>query len=178
MVLDPTLLLSREEWNEIVDAPMVEGKYIFFYSWAYRDEEINKIISEYAKKVDLDVYVINASKWIAKDPQKYGFKLFPMSGPETFLNLMKYADKVFVQSFHGVIFANIFKKNFYFMDEHRDNTLDPRLDSILTILDKKDRVARNAKDIGQFEAIDYSRENKLFDKLKTISEAFLENNIV
>ena len=64
------------------------------------------------------------------------------------------------------------------MDEHRDNTLDPRLDSILTILDKKDRVARNAKDIGQFEAIDYSRENKLFNKLKTISEAFLEKNIV
>ena len=178
MVLDPTLLLSREEWNEIVVAPMVEGKYIFFYSWAYRDEEINKIISEYAKKVGLDVYVINASKWTMKDPQKYGFKLFPMSGPEAFLNLMKYADKVFVQSFHGVIFANIFKKDFYFMDEHKDNTLDPRLDSILTILDKKDRVARNAKDIGQFEAIDYSRENKLLGNLKTISEAFLEKNIV
>ena len=64
------------------------------------------------------------------------------------------------------------------MDEHRDNTLDPRLDSILTILDKKDRVARNAKDIGQFEAIDYSGENKLLGKLKTISEAFLEKNIV
>lgn len=178
MVLDPTLLLSEEEWNEIVDAPMVEGKYIFFYSWAYCDEEINKIISEYAKKVGLDVYVINASKWTMKDPQKYSFKLFPMSGPETFLNLMKYADKVFVQSFHGVIFANIFKKDFYFMDEHRDNTLDPRLDSILTILDKKDRVARNAKDIGQFEAIDYSGENKLLGNLKTISEAFLEKNIV
>ena len=178
MVLDPTLLLSREEWNVIVDAPMVKGKYIFFYSWAYRDEEINNIISQYGKKVGLDVYVINASKWMAKDPAKYGFKLFPMSGPETFLNLMKYADKVFVQSFHGVIFANILKKDFYFMDEHRDNTLDPRLDSILTILDKKDRVARNAKDIGQFEAIDYSRENKLLGSLKTISEAFLEKNIV
>lgn len=56
--------------------------------------------------------------------------------------------------------------------------MDPRLDSILTILDKKDRVARNAKDIGQFEAIDYSRGNKLLGNLKTISEAFLEKNIV
>lgn len=178
MVLDPTLLLSREEWNEIVDEPMVEGKYIFFYSWAYCDDEINEIISEYAKKVGLDVYVINALKWIERDPQKYDFKLFPMSGPVAFLNLMKYADKVFVQSFHGAIFANIFKKNFYFMDEHKDNTLDPRLDSILTILDKKDRVARTAKDIDKFEAIDYSKENKLFDNLKNVSEAFLEKNLV
>lgn len=178
MVLDPTLLLSREEWSKIVDAPMINGKYIFFYSWAYCDEDINKIVGEYAKQTGLDVYVINASKWIERDPQKYGFKLFPMSGPEAFLNLMKYADKVFVQSFHGVIFANIFKKDFYFMDEHKDNTLDPRLDSILTILDKKDRVARTAKDFGKFEAIDYSKENKLFDNLQNISEAFLEKNLV
>lgn len=50
MVLDPTLLLSREEWNRTVGAPMVEGKYIFFYSWAYCDEEINEIVAEYAKR--------------------------------------------------------------------------------------------------------------------------------
>lgn len=178
MVLDPTLLLSREEWDRIVGAPMVEGKYIFFYSWAYCDEEINEIVTEYAKKTGMDVYVINASKWIERDPRKYGFKLFPMSGPEAFLNLMKYAEKVFVQSFHGVIFANIFKKDFYFMDEHKDNTLDPRLDSILTILGKKDRVARKAEDIYDNRQIDYSGEGEVFSNLKEKSEAFLQRNVV
>lgn len=178
MVLDPTLLLSSEEWNSIVGNPMINGKYIFFYSWAYSDEDINKIVADYAQKKGMDVYVINASKWLERNPKKYGFKLFPMSGPEVFLNLMKYAEKVFVQSFHGVIFANIFRKDFYFMDEHKDNTLDPRLDSILTILDKKDRVARNAQDIEKEQTTVYSKENKLFEKLKDISEIFLAENLV
>ena len=178
VVLDPTLLLSRQEWNEVVVAPMIEGKYIFFYSWAYCDDEINKIVAEYSKKLGLDVYVINASKWIERDPGKYGFKLFKMSGPEAFLNLMKYAEKVFVQSFHGVIFANIFKKDFYFMDEHKDNTLDPRLDAILTILDKKDRVARTIGDLNNEQVIDYTKENELFNSMKKLSEKFLDENLI
>lgn len=176
MVLDPTLLLSYEEWDSIVGSPMIKGNYIFFYSWAYCDDEINEIVAEYSRKRNLPVYVINASKWLERNPKKYGFNLFKSSGPETFLNLMKYANKVFVQSFHGVIFANIFKKDFYFLDEHKDGTLDPRLNSILTILDKKDRVARSYDEIDDRKYINYKKESQNLVNLKEISENFIKNN--
>lgn len=167
IVADPTLLLDRADWDALTPEPMVRGNYIFYYSWAYEDEKSNSIVSEYARKTGMPVYVINPSKWIRFSPSKFGFRLAERTGPMVFLNLMRYAKKVFVQSFHGIIFADIFQRDYLFLDEHSCNELvDKRIWGILQTLEKEDRIARSLDDIFQLEEVgakesSYTRLSKL-----------------
>ena len=173
VLADPTLLLSKHEWSELIKERYIKEDYIFYYSWAYCDDELNRIVSKYAAKKGLSVYVINASKWINVNPQKYNFKLYKHSGPDVFLNLMRYAKIVFVQSFHGVIFSYILEKQFYFLDEHTDGTLDKRLDYILSLLNMKNRVVRRLEDISQ-QKICYDVKNEKLNRLIDESYTFLD----
>ena len=176
VLLDPTLLLDYTDWDELTTGNPFNEDYIFFYSYSYHHNDLNRIVQEFAKQNNLKVIVINASKWYRQSPNKYGFTLYEDSGPLAFLNLMKYAKTVFVQSFHGVIFANMFKKEFYFLDDHSDNSLDPRLDSILTLLDRKERVVRSLHDITG-EAINYGKENTYLSECVYNSINYLDTNI-
>lgn len=175
VLADPTLLLTESEWSELINDRFVKDEYIFYYSWAYNNDKLNNIVSEYSKKKNIKVVVINPSKWNKKKPEEYGFTLFESSGPIAFLNLMKHSKKAFVQSFHGVIFANQFKKDFYFLDEHEDDSLDARLESILNLFNQKDRVVRKYSDIKE-ASINYEYNVK-YEELKNKSIEFLKNNI-
>lgn len=173
ILADPTLLLSGQAWSELAGERMVKEKYIFYYSWAYDNEKLNRVVEDYARAHGLQVYVINASKWLRRGPGKFGFRLFSSGGPQAFLNLMKYADKVFVESFHGVIFANKFQRDFFFLNDREDGSLDPRLNAILTLWDRKDRIVHNVSDIRD-TPIDYSVENPALEDLIQQSFSYIE----
>ena len=87
-VLDPTLVFGNEKWKTMVDAPFIKGDYIFYYSWAYCDEELRKIISQRSEKTSMPVYVIDAHKWRICNYADDGFILCSKAGPMAFLNLM------------------------------------------------------------------------------------------
>lgn len=141
VLLDPTLLLEKEEWVELIGERMIEEDYIFFYSWAYRERETCKIVMQEGKRLGLKVYVIDASKFAIKDAEKWEFHLCEKGGPLAFLNLMYYAKYSFVESFHGIVFSYIFEKNFWVLDTHEGyHELDTRLKEFLDLFDAQDRV--------------------------------------
>lgn len=151
--VDPTLLVPEEKWIDLAGESIVNGEYIFYYSYNYGDEDLNILVQKAAKKLNLQVYVINASRWVAKNPRKYDFHLAPQEGPLAFLSLMKHAKFVFVQSLHGSIFAYIFKSNFWFLNNRENDVLDQRSENILNLLGKRDRTIRP----NSFEGIDLSK---------------------
>lgn len=173
IVPDPTLLITPQQWQAVPGEPLVKEPYIFYYSWAYEDEELNRIVQRYAESRGLDVYVVDAFKWPKMKPKDFGFKMAPSSGPQTFLNLMKYADKAFVQSFHGIIFAYMMHRDFYLMDNRPVDAMDNRLASILKLLEKEDRVARRLEDIRE-DKIDYSTTPEPLAKSREKGFAYLE----
>lgn len=159
LAADPTLLLEKDTWNKIIGNPLVEDEYIFFYSWSYPDIEMNKIVQKYSKKKGIPAYVINSSKWYRYRPEQFDFILYRESGPITFLNLMKYAKYVFVQSFHGAVFANIFQKNFYFLNEQKYGYLDFRSSNLLENLHQMNRVIHEWSDLQKAESMEIKYES-------------------
>lgn len=140
-ILDPTLVVGGETWNALVGKPMVKGAYIFFYSWAYNDDKILSIVTEEQKKSKIPVYVIDGRKWVNRKPETYGFVLPKKQGPLAFINLMYYANKCYVESFHGLIFAHIFRKNYWLLDIHEHfEEMDTRLKELCNLLKVKGRV--------------------------------------
>ncbi|MCM1284183.1 MAG: polysaccharide pyruvyl transferase family protein [Roseburia sp.] len=145
ILADPTLLIEPEEWKLLAGGRMISKEYIFYYSWAYSDVSMNKIVQRFAKEKSLDVYVINSSKWRRFRPEKFGFWLYEKSGPIAFINLMLYAKYVFVQSFHGVVFSNILKKRFFFLNENID--VDFRADNMLKIFHEENQIIHSWEDM-------------------------------
>lgn len=174
IVPDPTLLITQAQWQAIPGEPLVKEPYIFFYSWAYEDEELNRVVQRYAEKRGLAVYVIDAFKWPRLKPKDFGFQMAPSGGPQTFLNLMKYAEFAFVQSFHGVIFAYMMERDFYLLDNRPVGAMDNRLASILRLLEKEDRVARCVEDVKE-DRVDYSAVPASLAKSRETGMRYLEN---
>lgn len=178
VTLDPTLLLSISDWNKITGVRMINKPYIFYYSWAYPDEKMNELVHRFAKEKNLEVYVINSSRWYKYRPEKFEFTLYNESGPIVFLNLMKYAEYVFVQSFHGTVFANIFQKRFFFLNEKESGEIDFRSRNLIELLHEEKQVVHSWDDVVRAltSNIEYSNDEFL-DKLDK-SYQFLDKAIL
>lgn len=179
MVLDPTLLLSSKEWDNFSGDRIINGKYIFYYSWAYNNDYINRLVEYFSAVFGLPVYVINASKWTRYKPSRYNFILCKEMGPTAFLSLMKYAEYALVQSYHGVIFAYQLRKKFWLLDDHTENEMDSRLKQILDILEANKCVLRNRDDIAMLDPkiIVSKSVNDNIEKYRNESFAFLNEVI-
>ena len=120
VVVDPTLLLNSEYWNQLSGTkPLVAGDYIFFYSpWDNIEvyDEAIKIASEMHTKL-----VISLPYWYPKFHRNPNVVYFVNSGPLEFLNLVKYSRMVIGASFHAVAFSIIYGKQFYAVDGMNDN---------------------------------------------------------
>lgn len=176
LVLDPTLLLTQQEWQASVEKRVVQGEYIFYYSWAYNSDAVNKKVAEFAKENNLPVYVINQFKWIKHKPSDYGFMMCEDAGPQTFLSLMKYARYAMVQSFHGVIFAYQMNKEFFFLDDQPEEKMDVRLKQILFLLGKMDQVLRPADVVKEkmMALKTGNEETKMLKEYRTASYQYIE----
>jgi hypothetical protein len=175
---DPVLLIEEHHWSELAGDATVKQDYIFYYSWSYNSDKLNMFVCNQAKKFNLPVYVVDARKWSNANIFKYDFILPERSGPDVFLNLMKYAKLVFVESFHGVIFSFIFKRHFWLLEAKDNKTLDYRLDGVLAQLGVMDRLLRPSS----FSSTDIQKQIKyneidsgLLESTNSNSFCYLDN---
>ena len=100
-VVDPTLLLNREEWKKMVKPSKRISPYLLFYI-AEDDAYSFKKAKKVAKALGgLNIVAISYEK-IYKGYHVYNCT---SAGPIDFLNLIFNADFVFTTSFHGSIFS-------------------------------------------------------------------------
>ncbi len=177
-VLDPTLLLDESEWKNLVGKPLISEKYIFYYSWAYCYEDEIEIVRKEGQRLGMPVIVIDARKWMNRDEKKYGFVLSNYEGPLAFLNLMYYADTCFVESFHGMVFAYIFRKNFWLLDIHEKlSELDGRLMEFVDLLGAESRVLTKFNYCQKKLLKTEYPENKKLNNLRDISQKYLRETL-
>ena len=179
-VLDPTLTVNTEAWIKLIGKPMIKGSYIFFYSWAYNDQSLVKIVSEQKEKADMPVYVLDSRKWSAKKLRENNFILSKEQGPLAFLNLMYYAERCYVESFHGMIFAYLFQKNFWLLDWHQNlGEMDRRLSELVDLLGMDNRILTpyNYYLIDQSANLVYQKNDRLLDMLD-LSRNYLDKALL
>ncbi len=180
MCLDPTMLLNQGEWEKYIDignAPIINGKYIFYYCFSI-SQDIAKFLKQTSKRLNMPVYFLEPKEWALRCCWKNSIKLVGQYGPESFLNLMKYADIIFTTSFHGTAFSTIFHKNFWYIDSGKnDLNKDDRAVSFLTQLGLLDRY----KTIGYLKsnelnvAPDFNQVDLMLNEIKEKSMEYLRS---
>ena len=102
-VLDPTLLLTANEWSEIEKKPSfkIPNKYMLQFFLGDVTPEYRSEIERIADERDLQILNINDKT----DPKHYAI------GPDEFVWLVHHADTVCTDSFHASVFSISFTRN-------------------------------------------------------------------
>ena len=122
-VVDPTLLLTRDEWNKDLSIKPASGDYIFCY-WLGKFPDIIPTLRQVATRKKKKVHLFlqeNFSFSIWDDPDFRAYwrkefanapyiKLFRSAGPKEFLNHLSGASAVISDSFHALMFSVIYQK--------------------------------------------------------------------
>ena len=106
-VLDPTLLLTKEDWLKVSKRPNFCGDYILVYDLNGRHNLIS-IAKRVQAQHHMPIFCITdkVEAFYHVDKQIYG------AGPSEFLGLFAGAKYVITDSFHGTVFSIIFNKPF------------------------------------------------------------------
>lgn len=171
VVLDPTLLLSKEEWLNISNPKIIPNKkYIFCYFLGGKSIWQRKIAQAYADKYGYEVihlpYIMKTIR--CADKHLKGQGRYDI-GPREFISLINNAECIFTDSFHGMAFSINFNKNFYVFDRDDlfgEKSMNARITDTLDMLGLSSRHITEKKSILDNSLMDYTQTNKILKKEK------------
>ena len=158
--LDPTLLMTKEEWDNYTDDCYKQKEYILTYN-LHHDPEIDKYAQALSKKYHIPVYNISYN-W--HDIIRRG-KLQWCPSVEGFLRF------VIADSFHATVFSIVFERPFVTITPE---VASSRISSLLTMLELSDRNLPRYTDISVMESpINYTRVKGLLSAEQEKSMEYL-----
>ena len=180
-VLDPTLILEREQWEKICAERQIKTKYVFCFFFGNQEKPRN-IAAEYAKRNGYKLVTIPflSNRFRAEDCSFGDIRLSNVS-PEEFLSLIKYSEFVFTDSFHATVFSHIFEKQFIVYAENLNKTR-VRMLSLTQLFGTQNRFIGDevSTDIDYVESladIKYDNDFSEYSKCKEYSKEFLISNL-
>lgn len=177
VVIDPTLLLSKEEWNNIFPEKKHEtGEYIL--SFFLNDERAHLCAAKkFAKKHNYKLVII---------PYK-GTTYFQNAdiradaGLEEFINLIRSAKYILTDSFHMTVFSIIYRKQFYTFQRFEENTFtsqNVRVTNLLDVVNLSERlIPYQTTVIQEKKYINYDNQVKKLNLEIEKSKMFLKKAI-
>lgn len=177
VVLDPTLLIEKKDYEPIVsDELSLPKKYIFYYSPTY-SIPINKMVKKISKKYNMPVIAFNSKAYYLRGMNFTGFRLPSFEDPKAYLQLMKNAELVITTSFHGTVFSTIYRKKFWVIKNGGMYENDDRVMTLLSDLSINDRLIELPfdKKFNYMNPVNYANYEQSLKSLKNKSQIFLKN---
>lgn len=177
-VLDPTLLMTKEEWDSIVKEKdrWIEEKYTLTYVFGGMGGTRLKIFEQIKEKrwgihkvipMNRSQYNRNAVKGVL--------------GPIEFLRLYRNAEFIITDTFHGMIFALIYEKPFVVLEREDKGhwaKYSDRMTSTLKMLGLEERYINHNSNIpDSFKQIDYNKVGSILQQKREESLEYLKSSL-
>jgi len=182
VVLDPTLLLERREWDKNIPFhPCISTrKKIVFVYFLENNFWYQKVVSNLKKKFP-DALWVTIPKTIISYSSRLFDQKFPDAGPIEFVNLIRQSAFLLTDSYHGVCFAIKYHKEFVALQRFQQNTKgseNSRIESLLGLLEIENRFFDKEKASSlDFGEIDWGKAEKKLEEQVFLSRNFLEESI-
>ena len=169
VVLDPTLLLDREEWGAIAQPPADKG-YILCYCIS-KPGALSPYIHALAEKAGLPVVQLCGIRQKVHPKAKCVLD----AGPAEFLGLFQNASYVCTNSFHGTVFSVQFQKPFFTAVAPSELAApeSSRTFSILSRLGLTGRIIGKGDTAGLDDAIDWASVDRRLEEARQSSLTYL-----
>lgn len=162
VVLDPTLLLHRKEYEELEQKPKnIDKNEKYALCYILGNHEQQSVIEKYAKERDLKVILFSD-----KRDSDYGV--------EEFLYLIHHAELICTDSFHACVFSFIFERPFVaFRRTGEANYMYTRLQNLIDTFKLKNREFDGKEITEENLEVDYIEAKKILKKEQEKSLNFL-----
>ena len=179
VVADPTLLLTREEWEEEIKGarPHEAEPYMFCYLIS-ENEDARRKATELAKQKGLKIICIRHLEKYREIDETYGDEAPYEVDPNDFIKYIKDATYVVTDSFHCTVFSHIFHKQFltFYRGSTGKNAKNSRIDSLLSVLGSSTQHLYSIGGLkGIDSVIDWESVDNNLKHLREESLAFLKN---
>lgn len=170
LTLDPTILLDASDYDIISSKRIIEKKYVLMFGWITNSDLVStaKYVSN---KLGLPVYNI-------VPPPRAMFCGIPRKldvGPCEFLSMIKHAEFVVTNSFHGTAFSTTFEKPFVSVVTGKPDT---RMASLLSQLGLSDHlVTKDNVDVEAMMNTDFSLVKDKKQALRQSSFDFIKRSL-
>ena len=170
-VLDPTMLLTADDYKDLTDKyNITDQKYLFTYILD-DNEEKEELISQIKQELQLNRIDQKAQTGNVMSLQE-------IEPVELWLSRIYHSSFVITDSYHGMVFSILFQKPFIvYGNATRGKT---RFMSVLSKFGLEDRYIENTKDIDKYlvnNNIDWNKTHDLLQHKRVESLAFLSNAI-
>jgi hypothetical protein len=177
VVVDPTMLLESKDFDQLfkLEANSKGSPYVFGYFLKYNNS-YGQLLSYISKNYQLKQKVI-----CQKDDRSILHKLVSLfrqlPSLDTWLNGYKNSQFVLTDSFHGVVFAIIFKKPFYVVKNRSSGVT--RIENILQMLGLSHRLIEDESvhACSLDRDIDWDRVESRLQEYRSISISYLQKNL-
>ncbi len=177
-VLDPVLLLTKEEWDTICAERVIKEKYLFCY-FLGDNKKARKLAKKYAQEHKLKL--VHIPKNAGVDFNFGDYRIFDAS-PQQFVSLIKHAEYIFTDSFHATVFSFIYQKQYFVFNRDGKGTMNSRITDITELFEATERFCQGEeketiKYINNLPRIDYEKPYHQFKELREKSIEFLLSSL-
>ena len=177
VVLDPTMLLTLDKWEEVVEKiDLPKKKYTFCYFLGGSRSQ-REFANQFAKLTRTEIVTLPFIGCINSADLSFGdHKLYNVS-PKQFLFLIKNAEYVITDSFHAMVFSITFQTKFFAVSRIGGESMGARVSELLKLFDMEYRYLSPGKEIETcrtFKDQEMNSATEEFNILKDRSEHFLQ----
>ena len=171
VVLDPTLLMTKEEWDILKTCDKRSGYVLCYFLDPTSDEVIRKIeeicLQDNKTIINIGVPISQSGKVEVVNEN---------AGPSEFLGLIENAAMIFTDSYHGMLFSIIYQRPFWSIARnYGEFDQSSRQKTVLSMLSLENRyIDRNNLANVSFEGIDYDAAYEVLRQKREYSLDYLD----
>ena len=182
VALDPTLLFTGDEWKSIFpEEKIIDGPYIFAY-FLGENPEHREAVNQLRESTGLKVVTVPFMDQFVKNDLEFGDEALYHVGPVDFLNLIRGAEYICTDSFHGSVFSILSHKAFITFNRTQSDdkaSRNSRIDSLFDLLKIDGHRYLHEMKIEESiqNDIDYYSVDQLLIDLRNDSRIFIKNSL-
>jgi hypothetical protein len=175
---DPTLLLKAEEWVALSSSRLVEEPYVFAYCLGFDVEKRRKIIRDAEGKGYKVVFIPYMDKRTYEWDCTNSIYVKEEVGIPEFLSLIKNAEYVITDSFHGTVFSLIFHSPFFSYHRFKNDNEESMNSRITTLLEMFEIRNCSGDEIpDEIEELDWERVDSILEAARQKGYKYLSECI-
>lgn len=174
--IDPSFILTKEEWSNIAVKPKTKNKYIFIYGFG--GEYIENIAKKIQAMTGYDIIRTNGNflDYFRKD-----IHYILDAGPKEWLGYIQNAEMVFAGSFHGTALSITFNRPFIAVlnEEENHNFRQLNILELLNLDTNKIKIGQENININSImnimQNINWEQVNTLLEENRSLAMHYLKN---
>lgn len=165
--VDPTLLLTVDDWRCLQSDTNYKRQYILFYCLEPTRAQI-RMARRISKRLRMPILI---TKYNNKHDICNPFVKRYDCGPEDFLSYVDHAALVLTSSYHGTLFSVLYQKPFYVLDAQEDGRISHFLDQVRL----KERILTRKTNLSDVSLAlpDYTSAHTYIEQARLITRDYL-----